>query len=297
MDLEPSSLVPLEGGASGLTFLAEAAGERCVVRIHPPGSPRGTSAPEVDAAVLRLVRGLVPVPEVLEVRLGDDDADRPGLLVTSWCEGTRGDLALAAFDDARRARMGEAMGHVAATLAGMATLRAGTFVDPDLVPRPFELGLEEWVDQHAPGLVGWSTAQVGALGSVARRAEDLLASVGRTCVVHSDLNPKNVLVSPEGAVLAVVDWEYAHSGHPATDLGNVVRLDRDPAWEDAAVGAWVAHRGGDRADVLEQARAAELWALVELAARERRDPAVERADALLRAVVETGDLHARPAGW
>lgn len=297
MDLEPSSLVPLEGGASGLTFLAEAAGERCVVRIHPPGSGRGASAPEVDAAVLRLVRGLVPVPEVLEVRLGDDDADRPGLLVTSWCEGVRGDLALAGFDDARRARMGAAMGHVAATLAGMATLRAGMFVDADLVPRPLDLDLEEWVDQHAPGLVGWSSAQVRALASVARRAEDLLATAGRTCVVHSDLNPKNVLVSSEGAVLAVVDWEYAHSGHPATDLGNVVRMHRDPAWADAAVGAWLAHRGGDRAEVLEQARAADLWALVDLAARPRRDVVVERADALLRAVADTGDLHAWPAGW
>ena len=59
-------LRPLEGGHSGRTFLGEVGGERAVVRLYPPGDPRGDAAPEVDQAVLRLVRGLLPVPEVLE---------------------------------------------------------------------------------------------------------------------------------------------------------------------------------------------------------------------------------------
>ncbi|HEX5920056.1 MAG TPA: phosphotransferase, partial [Nocardioides sp.] len=61
------TLRPLEGGHSGRTFLGEVAGERAVVRLFPPDDPRGDAAPEVDQAVLRLVRGLLPVPEVLEV--------------------------------------------------------------------------------------------------------------------------------------------------------------------------------------------------------------------------------------
>ena len=39
---------------------------------------RGDAAPEIDAAVLRLVRGLLPVPEVLEVRRGDAAPAGPG---------------------------------------------------------------------------------------------------------------------------------------------------------------------------------------------------------------------------
>ena len=63
---EPAaSLVPLAGGHSGRTFLSGVAGERTVLRIYPPGDPRGPDAPQVDEAVLRLVRGLVPVADVL----------------------------------------------------------------------------------------------------------------------------------------------------------------------------------------------------------------------------------------
>jgi hypothetical protein len=77
---EPATLTPLAGGHSGRTFLGEAGGERVVVRLYPPGDRRGAQAPEVDRSVLWLVRGLVPVPEVLEVRRPLVDAGAPGLL-------------------------------------------------------------------------------------------------------------------------------------------------------------------------------------------------------------------------
>ena len=37
---------------------------------------------------------------------------------------------------------------------------------------------------------------------------------------------------------AVLDWEFAHSGSPYTDLGNAVRFDRRPAWVDAVASAY-----------------------------------------------------------
>ena len=70
MDL--TALTPLDGGWSKETFVAEVAGERSVVRIYARPSRRGAAAHEVDAALLRLVRGLLPVPEVLEVRRAAD---------------------------------------------------------------------------------------------------------------------------------------------------------------------------------------------------------------------------------
>src|ERR1051325_3444847 len=87
-------LAPLAGGFSGETFVAEAGGERTVVRIYGEWSRtrRGQEASTIDAAVLRLVRGLVPVPEVLEVRRPDASGESPGLLVTSFLPGTRLDL-------------------------------------------------------------------------------------------------------------------------------------------------------------------------------------------------------------
>ena len=102
-------LTPLAGGWSGQTFVAEAGGERSVVRIYPPGL-RADAAPEIDAAVLRLVRGLVPVPDVLEVRRGVTAADQPGLLVTSYLPGERGDLQLATLDDSGASTLGRRIG-------------------------------------------------------------------------------------------------------------------------------------------------------------------------------------------
>src|SRR5690349_2751096 len=156
-----SDLTPLAGGWSGQTFLAETAGERSVVRIYPPGR-RPEGAPEIDAAVLHLVRGLVPVPDVLEVRRGG--ADVPGLLVTSYLPGERGDLLLPSLDDQGLAVVGGRLGDLAADLAGMPMPRAGVFVDADLILADFGLadGLAGFVDDHAASL-GWEATVLDGL--------------------------------------------------------------------------------------------------------------------------------------
>ena len=62
--------------------------------------------------------------------------------------------------------------------------------------------------------------------------------------MHSDLNPKNLLLDPDTlAITGVLDWEFAHAGHPFTDLGNVLRFDRAPAYVDAVLGAYAELRG------------------------------------------------------
>ena len=78
-ELTPFELTPLAGGFSGETFVGAYAGERAVVRIYGPRSAgRGVDAPDIDAAVLELVRGLLPVPRVLEVRRGEPGHDLRG---------------------------------------------------------------------------------------------------------------------------------------------------------------------------------------------------------------------------
>lgn len=286
-------LTPLSGGWSGETFVSESAGERSVVRIYAPSARPGRSAlaPEIDAAVHELVRGLLPVPEVLEVRRSEPDDGLPGLLVTSWLPGDRGDLLLNRQDDEGLARMGRAMGLAAATLAGMPTLHPGPFLDADLSLGAFpDGGLGEWVEHR---LGEWSPKGRDQLIEIAERAQDLLDSVARSSVVHSDLNPKNVLFDPlTQAITGIVDWEYAHSGHPWTDLGNVLRFDRQEPYVDAALAAWTQVRGGAPADLLEGARAADLWALIDLASGAGDNPVARRAERLLRRIAETGDLHA-----
>lgn len=294
-----ASLTPLAGGWSGETFLAQTAGEQQVVRIYARPGPRGDQAHEVDAALLRLVRGLIPVADVLEVRRADHAAGLPALLVTSLVPGERGDAVLASLDAAGRARLGRQVGQLVATLGGMPALRPGPFVDGDLTVGSFggPDGLEEWVDQHVSHLAHWSAEERAGLKEVALQAQHLLDGVRRHTLVHSDLNPKNLLVDPESLMITgLVDWEFAHAGHPFTDLGNVVRFERDPAYVEAVLSAYAELRGTPPEQALDLARAADLWALVDLAVRRAENPVAARAELLLRAVATARDLHAVPSG-
>ena len=112
----------------------------------------------------------------------------------------------------------------------------------------------------------------------------------RVCLVHSDLNPKNLLFDPDTlALTGVLDWEFAHAGHPFTDLGNLLRFDRDPRFEAAVLAAYAERRGTPPERALASARAADLWALVDLAARRTANPVAARADRLLRAIARDRD--------
>jgi aminoglycoside phosphotransferase (APT) family kinase protein len=295
MDL--ASLTPLDGGWSGETFLAEAAGERSVVRIYARPSHRGAAAHEVDAALLRLVKGLLPVPEVLEVRRADEATGMPALLVTSFLPGERLELLLPRLADAERATLGRSLGELLADLGGMPTLSTGPFVDGRLTIGSFEPdldGLPAAVELAESRLGWWSPDELTGLREVAVDAQALLDTVGRRVLVHSDFNAKNLLVDPDSLeVTGLLDWEYAHAGHPFTDLGNLLRFERDEVFTDAVLAAYTGRRGGSAGDALALARAADLWALVDLAARRGENPVAERADRLLRRVA----LRRDPAAW
>ncbi len=180
--------------------------------------------------------------------------------------------------------------------------RPGLFADGDLtiapMPPEHDLDLVDLVASRRPGtaLADWPDDAYDGLLRVADTAQVVLDAESRTCLVHSDLNPKNLLVDPETLrVTGLLDWEFAHAGLPVTDLGNLLRFDRDPAFVDAVL---TVHRdtvpdAGD--DLLTRARAADLRALVELAARRGENPVTEQAHVLLTAIAVSGDLHAVPS--
>ena len=298
--MEGYGLAPLEGGYSGETFLAESAGERTVVRIYAQrGARRGPAAVEIDAAVLRLVRGLVPVPEVLEARRPDPQAGTPGLLVTSFLPGERLDLCLPHLSEELRAAVGTELGGVLGRLAQMPFLAVGAFTDGTLRIDPFPSAwdLPGWVATHRErsALAAWPRKEYDALVEVAEHAQELLDRIDRVSLVHSDFNPKNLLVEPTtGRVTGVLDWEFAHAGLPVTDLGNLLRFDREPVLSGAVVAAFSASVPDAPDNLLETARAADLIALVELAGRRGENPVTEQADALLLAIARAGDLNAWP---
>lgn len=305
-----ASVEPLPGGWSGRTFLASVGDERTVVRVY---DPEYLASPPRDAAVLRLaarvLEGCAPVPAVVEVRAGDPVSGTPGLLLTELLAGERGDLVLPELDDDASAQVGRALGEVAARLAGTLMPAAGRFADETLAVQRWEepwdaASTEELGEALAPRL-GLDVDDLRGLLRLCAHADDVLTgtpggfgSLGPASLVHADLNPKNVLLVPDGdggvALGGVLDWEFAHAGNPWADLGNLLRRDRAPAYADAVLGTVAARRGVSEEEALDRARAADLVAVMELATRRGSNPVADEAHHRLLAMVRSGDLHAEP---
>jgi len=306
LDWHGATLTPLAGGYSGETFLVgDDPADQVVLRVYARDPQRCL----VDASLLRLVHGIVPVPEVVDVRRPYDD--NPGLLVTTRLPGERLDQVLPEASSALQEAIGHSCGRVLAALSGMPMLRFGVFEGEDLrlgegLP---DGGLAGWVDVHRDRgpLAAWSEADIETLRAVASDADVLLdggegresqldVALTRRVLVHSDVNPKNLLVDPAtGEITGLLDWEFAHAGSPYTDLGNLTRFDRQPAFVEAVTQKLVAHAPPLAANLLDLARAVDLWALIDLAAREERHVVADLALAQLAAIARSGDLHALPS--
>ena len=291
------SVRPLAGGYSGETFLVERPGEPAVLRVYGKQPERAA----IDAALLHLVRGLIPVPQVLDLRRPDPAVpSSPAHLLISFMPGERLDTVLTRARPELGARLADSVAGLLTTLSGIPFMRPATFVDADLRLSDDDApadGLVSWLDRHVAsgGPIGqWDPGLLRALRDMCAAADGLLDTVHRTCLVHSDFNAKNILVDPvSGEVTALLDWEFAHAGSPYADLGNLLRFDRGTPWARAVLDHFVAHTPGLAGDPLTLAHASDLWALIELAGRSARNPIVERADLLLQVIARTGDLNAR----
>lgn len=292
METLGAELTPLDGGHTGETFLAAGPEGHSVVRLYTGAGRRsGPDAANIDAALLHWVRGLLPVPEVLEVRRADPSIGLPAILVTSQLPGMRGDRVLASLGGEALRVAAKEIAKVLARLSLVRTPCPGPFGSPDLtVGEGSDLwkDLEEFVEREGRGLTkGWSATERTALRRCAARAQELLDDDGVSCLVHGDFQPSNLLIDPESlGVVGLVDWEQARSGNRHVDLGRLLRERAEPAFEAALVEELDAL---DRAlglqpvkARLERARASDLFALVEQASSHPSHPEVEKAQRMLR---------------
>lgn len=187
------------GGASRETWSFTARGRELVARRDPPGAPRGGTM-ALEAALLQAARQAgVPVPEVL-ARTGD-------MLVMERLHGET--IARRILRDGEYASARAALTGQCAT--ALARLHTGVHGVPGLPAEPDPLAtLRDLLDVAGgphPAL------ELGLL----RLARDRPPPTG-TAVVHGDFRLGNLMVGAAGLV-GVLDWELAHLGDPAEDLG------------------------------------------------------------------------------
>jgi aminoglycoside phosphotransferase (APT) family kinase protein len=282
-----ASAVPLTGGYGGETYAVSAAGEDAVLRLYVRHPARAA----VDVSLMRLVRGLLPVPRVLDA-MPEVSEQGPPYVLTERLPGVNLEKYLESAGDDERRKVGEQLGDLLVRLSGMPFLDFGEFRGRELTIEPFDAGgLIQWFNKYVEDL-GFTRDQAGSMQSVLDRAEDLAATgVDRACLVHSDFNPKNLLVDPESAeITGLIDWEFAHAGSPYADLGNLLRFCEDPVL-GAAVLRVVREKGPDLGErLVERGRAADLWALIDLASRSASNPVAAAAHTLITRIADTGDL-------
>ncbi|WP_344232036.1 phosphotransferase family protein [Kribbella hippodromi] len=280
-----STAVPLAGGYGGQTFAVSAGGEDAVIKLYVKDPERAA----VDAALLQLVRGLLPVPRVLDLKREGSFEDPPYLL-TERLPGVNLQQFLESAPDDQRRTVGTQLGELLARLSGMPFLRTGMFRDGELGIEPFDLG--DLSEYSAGQVLGFDERRQDGFADVVAEAEDVLADgVDRVCLVHSDFNPKNLLVDPATArITGLIDWEFAHAGSPYTDLGNLLRFCTDPVLAGATLEA-LRRSGMDLGEPLvDLGRAADLWALLELAGRADEHEIAAAAHRLVTRMADTRTL-------
>ncbi len=209
---EITELTRLSGGASRDTFRFRADGRDLVVQRQRPAPAAAEGEPverdmAVEAAVVRAAhRAGVAVAEVVAASTDVSILGAPFLILEALDGETIARKILR--DDGFAGARHRLVGQCARSLARLHTIDPGEvigLVEVDQVsryreildqlgqPHPtFELVLR-WLDEHRP--------------------------VSSTAViVHGDFRLGNLIVGPSG-LRAVIDWELAHIGDPAEDLG------------------------------------------------------------------------------
>jgi aminoglycoside phosphotransferase (APT) family kinase protein len=235
----PLTFTLIAGGRSNLTFRVEDADGRAWALRRPPIHHVLPTAHDM-VREHRLMHSLGPagIPVPVTIGLCTDEAvnERP-FFVMEFVEGhilRSSTEAEAAFDETTRRGVGD---HMADTLAALHAVVPESVGLGDLGRHEgyIERQLKRWRGQYEQMQV----EGVDHGGLVERVSDELAARVPvqqRTSVVHGDYRMDNVVLSDDGSVRAILDWEICTLGDPLADLGLLMVYWADPTDSMAVLG-------------------------------------------------------------
>lgn len=292
-----ASFHPTFGGLANTNLEVVLSGPpgRVVLRLYqrdPAQAPK-------EAALNGLVRQRgVPTARFLHFDRTNPVTDRP-YAVLEWVEDERLDAVLSRCDAESLVELARATGRALTSIHAIAFERTGFFGADLQVPAAVDFGRAGLLAflQHCVG-EGPGASRLGRqltrklLAFAECEGHRLDAWLGRPCLVHADFNDSNLLVrrppNRPWKVTAVLDWEFAFSGSPAFDFGNLLRpsLDADEVFETAVAEAY-AQAGGRLPEGWRRiARIADLYAWADFLSRANPDAALLKdARRMVRATI------------
>ena len=215
----PLEFERISGGRSNLTYgVTDSAGRRWALR-RPPLGKRLASAHDMgrEHRIIAALAG-TDVPVAPAVALCEDESvNGAPFYVMDFVEGpilrTKADAEVS-FGEADRKAIGERV---------VDTLVAIHAVDPDEAGVG-DLGRKE--DYVARQLRRWhgqweksKTRELEVIDDVHRRLSERIPEQGPATIVHGDYRLDNLILSADGEIAAVVDWELCTLGDPLADVG------------------------------------------------------------------------------
>ena len=207
------ALSPLPGGASRETWLVKGEQRRWVLRRDPEGSVSLVPIRDEFALMTAAHDAGVPVPQPLALEPAGGRFGSAGMLM-SYVEGTSVAPRILRKPDYGGARE-RLTDQLAQALAAIHAIEPAGLdrVLPHPGSNPALAQLAEWerqldqIGEHLPAV------ELG-LRWLRRNAPDPVAPR----LVHGDFRLGNFIVDEDG-LAAVIDWELAHLGDPAEDIG------------------------------------------------------------------------------
>jgi aminoglycoside phosphotransferase (APT) family kinase protein len=234
----PLAVHQIAGGRSNLTYrVDDAAGASWVLRRPPLHGvlPSAHDMAREHRVIAALAGTPVPVPATFGLCQEPSVTGAP-FYVMAYVDGVvpRDEATVAAsLDEPARALAADSL------VDALVALHA---VDPERVGLG-QLGrhsgyLERQLARWQRQLSQSRTRPLPALDEVHRRlAANLPAQVGPARIVHGDFRLDNVVLSPAGQVLAVLDWELCTLGDPLADLGLLLVYWAEPGDQTLPLGA------------------------------------------------------------
>jgi aminoglycoside phosphotransferase (APT) family kinase protein len=226
----PLAFELIAGGRSNMTYLVtDAAGRRLVLR-RPPMSHVLSTAHDMGREhriISALAGSAVPVPEALGFCEDESVNGRP-FYVMAFVDGhvVRNPAdAEATLDEAARRAVGEELVDILARLHAVDVDAVG-LGDLGRHDGYVERQLKRWYGQFQRSQDQEREAGVFRPAPIVDEAHALLAArvppqqaVG---IVHGDFRLDNSVVTSDGRVLAVLDWELCTLGDPLADVGTLL---------------------------------------------------------------------------
>lgn len=275
---------PTEGGLSNTNikvFIKDKPAPY-LVRLYT----RDASALGKEIAINKLVSDTVPSAKFLWYAKSNPVTDDP-YVIMEWVEGERLEVLARTMSPAELAATALSLGTTLAKIHSFTFEHSGFFSD-DLTPsEPLDLGADglrtyiddslkkalqkERIDKDLPEtLLHFFDRESGVFSDWS----------GPACLTHCDFGGSNILMRTDSvnfsAVAAVLDWEFAFSGAPYFDFGNLLRnpLGAIPGFADSVATGYTESGGTLPKEWRKISALADLSAWVEFLTREDPGEAV-----------------------